>query len=145
MNIREIDAEIARLANLKKAAQDEANKAGKKALAALELEWEWRIEWKNDYAVRVERRLLPHIAEARRAIIDAHPGMYVSSLDDVERWHGMTYIITRGDYIEGGGGHCLLDANSGFGHNPRKLSPDELQALLDCGPIPDSLLYKSPY
>lgn len=140
MNIDEMNAEIARLQSLVQMESERLRRAGEKALRALVLEEEWRVEWINEGEVRVEKRLTPESAARRQAVIDAHPGMSVWGMTDPTQWNGMTYNITLAMELIGRGGLCVLD-DGGFGRS-RKVKPSELAALRE-GVVLESLRYKN--
>jgi hypothetical protein len=142
--IEQMQADIKRL---EAAIRDviEANKeAGRKAMAAFTPEYQWSVVWNAPHKVRVDRKLTDESAAERQAIIDAHPGMYVSNFGDPTKWEGMEYTICRGNFIEGSGGTCVLEAGSFSRH--RQLTDDELAAL-EAGQVLDSLKWKpgGPY
>ena len=120
-------------------AEAEETTAAKEAYATVKKEWEWRVEWKNEGTVRIEVKQTQATIDKYKELKERFPYYHFSTYSDQTVWNGMTYHITRGDYIVStGGGVVVLNLKNDWDGGPTKITQEQLEALLK-GEVPEEL------
>lgn len=138
MDVNDIDAQIAALEAARKQAIANANDAAKPAFAAIVPEYDWRVDWKDEYSLAIECRQSPGTVAAYESWKAAHPTSSIALPQKLGQWHGMRHLLVGNVLATAWGGSIVLNIPRDFGKDYHLLT-DPQAADLRNGVVPEEL------